>query len=916
MERAIPLPLRWVVVIAVLSTAAAHAADLQPNSDLTVQGQGLDFAVGGVGLLDLGLGTSTITVNIGGPVERAILYWAGRDFPCPRLLGTCVVTEPYQDQQLIFNGTPILGTLIGTEMNLLSGGSMNNIGYRADVTEIVRAAGGGVRSFSLQDGDLANNFSNAFSGASLVVVYRDLADPTVYQLMGFDGLDAAWAGATLPEAHVATPVTFSYSPAAAVRSAELAIFVGGAEATRPDRIDISDNPGFTNQLGASSRLGFDADVFAIDIPMGVGSTTVEVVSPAGTIRSDSLLWGFALLRLPLVQECVPNTPCDDGNACTKDDWCDAGGDCAGTPIDCGAKRAGETASCDPLRGCVSANLEGDNVAGRPDTTPHPQSGNALSAHPDLCLATSVAALGEGLGAVSCGIEEGGTVTVEVNLSPSTESICAAQFFLEYDADALSFRRIIAGGGVFNTALFEFVDQSVGTIDYVIGENPGSICNGNGGEAGTIATIVFDAIGTCENAGVRFRPHVPPTRLGSTEGLEVCPAGHFSTSGQCGDLVTPCNTGSLRIDSTAPVMTCPDIVTEGHADCGVATRHVTWDPITAVDGCDGPLPVTCSISNDLSRPVAHLVNGGGDFPAGTTTITCRSEPDTCGNVAECQFQVSNTGFNVIRANIELSPTLAGTQFVRGIDFVISECAGNELSRTFNTCVDVSFGDPTMPPGQGRAEFQVPTGRFQCLEATDTLHSLRSTCGLVCQDIPGEGSVWIADFGGSPTGDSSCHWLINGNLSGLDDGGVGRIDIRDYVAYVLAIIIEPLPPVDSPCGTTVRHADINGDGLVNLLDFSFVLINMFNEDAAGCDAFCSLGVTGPASTEFRTSMTMRELSDLGLGRAARLADMNDDGVVDMTDVAIYFDASSESSVSSSRTKRHQRAVDRGIRSVRDR
>jgi hypothetical protein len=50
---------------------------------LDVQGPGLTLAAGGVGLAGLGAGTRSLRVTIGGPVQTAVLYWAGRDIPCP-----------------------------------------------------------------------------------------------------------------------------------------------------------------------------------------------------------------------------------------------------------------------------------------------------------------------------------------------------------------------------------------------------------------------------------------------------------------------------------------------------------------------------------------------------------------------------------------------------------------------------------------------------------------------------------------------------------------------------------------------------------------------------------------------------------------------------------------------------------------
>ena len=97
-----------------------------------------------------GLGAAAaadLTVNVGGTVRFALLYWAGRAAAVrPDASGTCTCpfAEPYRDQEMVFNGTPFTGTIIGDETQPVSGGGpIHNIGYFADVTSIVGARGHG-----------------------------------------------------------------------------------------------------------------------------------------------------------------------------------------------------------------------------------------------------------------------------------------------------------------------------------------------------------------------------------------------------------------------------------------------------------------------------------------------------------------------------------------------------------------------------------------------------------------------------------------------------------------------------------------------------------------------------------------------------------------------------------------------------
>src|SRR5215207_3727034 len=126
-----------ITACALLSPSPAVATALSIAIDL--QGQGLSIADGGVGLEGIGAGTRSLTVNIGGPVQAALLYWAGRDVPSPTSGGTCVIPfQPYKDQVLRLDGNLITGTVMGTECQpITAAGPVNNIGYLADVTSLV-----------------------------------------------------------------------------------------------------------------------------------------------------------------------------------------------------------------------------------------------------------------------------------------------------------------------------------------------------------------------------------------------------------------------------------------------------------------------------------------------------------------------------------------------------------------------------------------------------------------------------------------------------------------------------------------------------------------------------------------------------------------------------------------------------------
>jgi hypothetical protein len=296
-----------------LAAVAIHATTLSVALD--IQGQGLSVANGGVGLAGIGSGTRTLSVTIGGPVQAALLYWAGRDNPCLTAGGNCVIpSQPYKDQVLRFDGNLITGTIIGTEQQPVSdSGPWNNIGYRADVTSIVQAKGAGMVSFSIQDGDVTSNLHD-LNGAGLVVIYTDPLDPVSYRIIVFQGLDFAFGNDPTAAARVTVPITFNHGAIASARQGELNVFVGDATAARPDLITITNNANVVNALDASDGNAWDTDRILINIPAGVAATTVEIVSAPGPQFSDSLLWEVGLLRVPL----TPTPTLDEG--CTPGFW--------------------------------------------------------------------------------------------------------------------------------------------------------------------------------------------------------------------------------------------------------------------------------------------------------------------------------------------------------------------------------------------------------------------------------------------------------------------------------------------------------------------------------------------------------------------------------------------------------------------
>lgn len=302
----------WVLAMTLFlgCVAAAGATPLAPFIDL--QEKGLTLTGDGQGLIGWGGVPQDLTVNVQGPVRFALLYWAGRQRPCdqdPPGSGPCELTEPYRDQEIVFDGTPVTGTIIGTEEQPVTGGGpILNIGYFADVTSLVSAKGTGSHNFTFADGNTGSNLWH-LSGVSLLVAYTLPGDNNWYRVLVHDGLDFAFGPDPTPgDTRVTAPVTLNHGINNAARTADLWIVLGDGTANRPDHVTISNNPTSFNALDGSDGPQWDTDVLPINIPAGVGTTTVQAVSAPNSQNPDSLLWQVLALRVRQLDATKPRCP--------------------------------------------------------------------------------------------------------------------------------------------------------------------------------------------------------------------------------------------------------------------------------------------------------------------------------------------------------------------------------------------------------------------------------------------------------------------------------------------------------------------------------------------------------------------------------------------------------------------------------
>ena len=275
---------------------------------------------------------------------------------------------------------------------------------------------------------------------------------------------------------------------------------------------------------------------------------------------------------------------------------------------------------------------------------------------------------------------------------------------------------------------------------------------------------------------------------------------------------------------------------------------------------------------------HAANLDNPFGQGATTITW-TVTDACGNEAQQIQTITVLGYNDFVVDLEIQGSLyealpAG-QLTRCITFTFYDCGGTAVKTFQRDVVFTSTGGSSGLATGVLINEALDCGSYDCVTVNDELHSLtRRTTPTVVN------SQYFADFTGA-------NMLLQGDFyDDTDDWGVDFIDIVDYGVFIAEYGAtydsdgDSLADGNTPCGVFAVHADANGDGVLDVSDYSFVTANFMALGQTCCTTFSPLTCPMP-----RTSITVRELREMGLGRVAAF-DLNRDGVFDMTDVSLFL------------------------------
>jgi len=467
--------------------------------------------------------------------------------------------------------------------------------------------------------------------------------------------------------------------------------------------------------------------------------------------------------------------------------------------------------------------------------------------------------------------QGEKIVVDVLAGESLQPIYGAQFIATYDPACVTFNSITPSAD-FPFEIEEIVDAANGRVFYAVGVDPF-------GGVGTFGPVVlahmsFTKIGHgCTNCTFNFADEKPMhTFFVNDEGQLICADQVKSPEIHQQDRLT------LDVPEDQKV----------NVDCDAATAMVYFDVPTASSSCYDPdcdpmkgdkcyeADLECYGMHESGKDMtAVLYAGGGEHPQGMTTYTCVATSNICGKSAIDEWTVTVNDTVALDVEVQLQPKIDG-DLVRCINFeLFADCVKKPL--TLQT--ELVFGGVWDFVGHFTDEMKIPKGQYECITARDQQHTLRATSDMVCID-----GVYQAAFKGDPF--FGGNWLVGGNIDTWKKEGenisIDTIDILDFGVFVWRYgeIVNP----NTLCAEKhdFPHADINGDGIVDGLDFTFIMMNFLQGSKDACCPDKDGHTAGPVALD---EISVSQLRQMGLGELV-VADLNGDGLVNVADMSAFM------------------------------
>ena len=335
---------------------------------------------------------------------------------------------------------------------------------------------------------------------------------------------------------------------------------------------------------------------------------------------------------------------------------------------------------------------------------------------------------------------------------------------------------------------------------------------------------------------------------------------WTATDACGN-ISSCEQVITVEDDEPPVFLSVPGDVEVNLEAGECSALVEIGQPLVTDNCGAPL---------LDPPTVSFVRSDGvpglDDPylPGMTTITWTAT-DGCGNEATTVTTVMVDAVDELEITVALQNVGAGP-FTRCMHIELLACDGGEPH--------VIEQPMTFTGGTASAKLEIPCApgsQWVCITVRDPLHTLRSTV----ESLSVSGQQYVASFTG---GDA----LKGGNLNGPASN---VIDIFDFGAFA-GEFNESYGSENTDCDDAPPHADISGNGVVFVEDYTFIVNNFLDVSEADCCTSGGGGIAGGESDTPVLSISVAELVAMGLGSYAA-GDLNGDGWLDLVDMQLFAD-----------------------------